>query len=216
MNNESRFWRDTILSKLHPGWQLELGSQSVPGSIDLAQHTAAIYLVDTSSDWRLAGTTRTSDMLEISEEINSGAIDGARVMNAAGSCVLAAGERRLDVNTDRLEIEYAVKLAVGALVQTQCYQLAKDTPTGLNGHWLYLVYRMRDGSAIARPAMLTARSTPFALLDPEVLEGFVARIIQADTTTAASTIGRQLRASGGAIFPGDEVADEQERPKPLG
>lgn len=219
-SNEARFWRDTVLSTVNPGWRLSLGDAARSGRPEFAQLTAAIYLVDTSSDWRLAGMTEPSDMLAIEQRIRSGEIDGKRIADAAGWCVLdnsRPGTREHD-RDEAANAEFAIKLAVGALVQTRCYELAKAGPCGLSGHWMYLVYRMRDGSSVARPAMAPVRATPFSLMEPSMLEASIARIVHADTSAAAhtSSIARRLHESGGAILAGDAAQDGQTavRPRP--
>ena len=219
-NNEARFWRDTVLTQLHPGWTLALGDNARSGSIDLANSTAAIYLVDTSSNWRLAGLTRPADMLALEEQIRAGKIPVDRIMSAAGWAVAENAGQLLSQTEQEAarDAEYAVKVTVGALVQTQCYELAKQSQSGLSGHWLYLVYRMRDGSVIGRPAMLPMKPSPFPLLRPEALEGCVRHILQADASAsvATSAIARRLHESGGPILADADTSSHTDRPRPPG
>ncbi|HWS26423.1 MAG TPA: hypothetical protein VN259_07615 [Xanthomonadales bacterium] len=219
--DEDRFWRDIVFATMNPGWTIALGDKAQGGTPGCARLTAAVYLVDTSSSWRIAGLVRPEDMLHIESQIRCGAIPADKVKNAAGWCVLENARPHRDADQHErdnpADAEHAVKLAIGALVQTQCYEQAKAGP-GLAGHWLYLVYRMRDGSSVARPAMLPVRTTPFALMDPSMLEACISRIVYADTSASAATssIAKRLQESGGAILAGDEAPSETaaERTRP--
>ncbi len=196
----------------------------------IASLTAAVYLIDTSSSWRMAGLIDPRCMPQMQEQVRQGSLDADRITMAASWCILdhcKPDPEPSQAIPDEAKVanqvaNRAIELAVAALVQTRCYELAKSGPTGLNGHWLYLVYRMRDGTAIARPAMLPARQIGLSLLEPATLESCIERIIEADTSAslATSSIARRLHECGGAILPGSlatepNAAAQGIRPRPL-
>jgi len=199
MNGEATFWK-SLAEGLNPGWQIDFRSgQSGLPQTPLSTIDNYVYAFDTGVGW-LASAGISSSEVERAAEATNAAAPGIRsaVPNAAAQCISAAADA--GSSFDRERVREALTLTLVAITQTQTFPTAHKTHRpGQRLHWIYVVYRLRDGSRIGRPACVVAPRD--GLLDPEALDDLVARIVAADTAPgSSSSVSEMLRRYGGAIL----------------
>ncbi|MRD49690.1 hypothetical protein GHT07_20665 [Caenimonas koreensis DSM 17982] len=193
MSGEHRMWRE-LMQRANPGWSFSVGRHAQLGQGALSLDTF-VYLVDVATAWSVAGGLAESEFrrllraLEAAPAMAASARDGANGIREAADANLAR---------DTEEAEGLIVTALAALTQTQTFVRAREAQQGrLTGHWLYLVYRLRDGSVLGRPGFAT-QGMP-GLLSPERLHGLVVQTVAVDTGASGPTsVGRMIAAGGGA------------------
>ncbi len=195
MSHERRFWED-LAAAVNPGWDFSLSDDVVPGEGLLSTYRVYIYTVDTSTVWTMEGATTEQGMerAHATLSLRKEAIPG--LLSAAGEQVLACGQD--SAARASKPAQQAVTLALLALTETQTYVAAKQTTGSLEGHWLYLVYRLKDGAALSRPAFIRSKRTGF--LAPDALLHLVRQVVAMDTAQTIGTVTTQIALGGGAVI----------------
>ena len=215
MKNEQQFWQD-LAGTINPGWAVRVDPLSNnPSGTALAGKDVFIYVVDVANAWFGAGALLSSDAPKIATWANdqlaaeSGilTIGSANTADVAGKAIALCGALGADAADP--EVGAAVSMTTAALQATQTYALA--VPANLQrgegamaGHWIYIAYRTRDGQGIiTRPVWLSTvhpgigRAGRF--LDPSDLMQMVRTVVQSETTSSQTMVGRALADEGGAI-----------------
>jgi len=194
--HERQFWED-IVRAANPDWQFALDNNARAGTGTLSTLRVRVYTVDTSCLWTMAGATTENEMMRaraalLKQERHTD------VISAAGECVVENGAASVEASSK--EAHQAVTLALIALTGMQTFHAAKQATGSLEGHWLYLVYRLKGGGTLSRPAFLRAEEP--GLLTVEDLLSFVRDIVARDThpTSATTSVGMKLRDGGGAVL----------------
>ena len=191
MENEKRFF-EQVAQAANAGWSLKLAPELSPGDMNLSQYAARLYVVDTSTGWAGAISVDGFALARASAKASGWTTD--QMADSTGALISKLG--REDAPNDSPELVQCLQVMAAALTGTQTFEVAK--PTGLDGHWLYIGYRMLDGSTICRP--LFFRSHGLGFVPPEALTDVVRRVVAQDTRTPTSTVGRMLKRSGGALL----------------
>ncbi len=191
--NEKRFF-EQIAQTSNEGWTLKLAAHLTPGEMNLSDYNALLYVVDTSTGWTGAGaiTVDGFGLARASAQASGWTTD--QMADSTGALISKLG--REGAPHDSPELAQCLQVMAAALTDTQTFEIAK--PTGLDGHWVYIGYRMLDGSTICRP--LFFRSGGQGFIPPEALTDVVRRVVVQDTKATNSTVGRMLKRAGGALL----------------
>lgn len=96
-----------------------------------------------------------------------------------------------------------------ALADTKTFDVVQKRTGGVAGHWIYLVYTLRNGVLLGQPMYASVTEKKF--MDPDDLDGMVQLAISADTTNPNTVVGSQIATSGGAML--SEAWSHTKKPK---
>jgi hypothetical protein len=191
--NEKRFF-EQIAHTSNEGWTLKLAAHLTPGEMNLSDYTALLYVVDTSTGWAGAGAMAVDGFALALASAKASGWTTDQMADSTGALISKLG--RESAPHDSPELAQCLQVMAAALTGTQTFEIAK--PNGLDGHWVYIGYRMLDGSTICRP--LFFRSGGQGFIPPEALTDVVRRVVVQDTKATGSTVGRMLKRAGGALL----------------
>ena len=175
-------------------WTVKLQPHMVPGQMDLASYTARVYLVDTSTGWTAAGALQPSGFATVAKAQRDAGLSLDQVMDMAGQAISRLG--RDQPGADAPEVAQAIQLTAAALAGTQTFKTVQ--PTGLDGHWIYIGYRMLDASTICRPGFFRTGEPGFA--DPAAITHYVRQVVAHDRGNPKSVTGQMLKRAGGSLL----------------
>ena len=193
MKKEHAFFEQLAGAAL-PGWDVKLQPNKTPGQMNLASYTARIYLVDTSTGWTAAGALQPSGFAGLRAHFEARRLDIGTVTDLAGQAVTQLGREQPAPRSP--DIGKAIELVAAALTDTQTFKTVQAS--GLDGHWVYIGYRMLDASTICRPGFFRT-STP-GFVAPEALAHYVRQVMAHDLANPQSSVGQMLKRAGGAII----------------
>lgn len=193
MTNEKAFFEQMAGGAL-PGWDVKLQPNMTPGQMNLASYTARIYLVDTSTGWTAAGALQPSGFAGLRGHFAKQQMDIDTVTDMAGQAVTHLG--RTQPAPGSPEIGKGIELVAAALTGTQTFKTVQAS--GLDGHWIYIGYRMLDASTICRPGFFRTGTAGFVA--PEALTHYVRQVMAHDLASPKSSVGQMIKRAGGAII----------------
>lgn len=198
-SNESKFW-EQIAAQGNPGWKMAIGPSMEAGEISLSGCDTYLYVVDTKTGWTSAGATQGECLHRAKrtypEVMKLTQMTAAALASAAAGMIIHAA--RTGAAPDSEESIRAINGVAYALVDTKTFDVVQQRTGGVAGHWIYLVYTLRNGDLIGRPMYAMDVTTKF--LDPGKLNDIVQQVIAADTGNPASVVGSQLASAGGAVL----------------
>ncbi|WOB11235.1 hypothetical protein [Piscinibacter gummiphilus] len=190
--HEKRFW-ERLLTDVNPGWSITVeGSGAAP----LSDQKVCVYVVDSSNLWMQAGATTAAGMANGARILDQDKELSEMAIAAAGSSTVAASEA---TNKGAPSAEVSM-LALMALTRMRTYEVVKAQFGDVEGHWLYMVYRMKDGSYISRPGFLRPPSPELGFLPVEAVLSAARHLVALDHQNAFSEVGKKLRGCGGAYI----------------
>jgi hypothetical protein len=193
MKKEQAFFEQMAGTAL-PGWDVKLQPHMTPGQMDLASYTARIYLVDTSTGWTAAGALQPSGFAGLRAHFAALRLGIDKVTDMAGQALNQLGRDQPEPGSP--DIGKSIELVAAALTETQTFKTVQAS--GLDGHWVYIGYRMHDASTICRPGFFRTGAPGFVA--PEGLEHYVRQVVAHDLASTKSSVGQMLKRAGGAII----------------
>ena len=193
MKKERAFFEQLAGAAL-PGWDVKLQANMAPGHMDLASYTARIYLVDTSTGWTAAGTLQPSGFAGLRAHFAALRLDIGTVTDMAGQAVSQLGRDQPAPGSP--DIGKGIELVTAALTETQTFKTVQAS--GLDGHWVYIGYRLHDASTICRPGFFRTGAPGF--VDPGALTHYVRQVVAHDLGNTNSVTGQMLKRAGGSIL----------------
>jgi len=190
---EKRFFESLIVVD-SAGWTVRLEPHMQPGSMDLATYSARLYVVDSSTGWTGAGAMQPVGFADAAERARAAGFTIDQMAESVGAMISKLG--REQVRAGDPQIGDCLQLMAAALTGTQTFEIAKGR--GLDGHFMYVGYRMLDGSTISRPMFFSGG--PAGFVGPDTITDMVRRVVVQDHKTPDSTVGRMLKKSGGALL----------------
>jgi hypothetical protein len=158
-----------------------------------------VYAFDTGAGWLASGGMSSGEVQRAAAATNAAPLEiRSAAPNAAAHCISDAADAGSSYDSQRAR--EALSFTLIAITQTQTFAAAHETRApGRRLHWVYVVYRMRDGSRVGRPACVGAQQE--GLFDPEGLADLITRIVAADTAPgSSSSVSQLLRRYGGAVL----------------
>lgn len=193
--NEKRFW-ERLLTDVNPGWAITINEGG--GGAPFSNQKVCVYVVDSSNLWMRAGATTTAEMLDGARRLDRDKELADMAIAAAGSSTVAASSGQTDASL----CAEVPRLALMALTRMRTYKIVQEQFGDVAGHWLYLVYRMKDGSFISRPAFLRPPAAGGGFLPLEAVVSATQQLVALDHKSVSSEVGRKIRACGGAYVYG--------------
>lgn len=196
MNEVEKRFFETLAGTDAESWTVKLEPHMQPGAMDLAKYTSRLYIVDSSTGWTGAGAITPDGFAVAVEQGRAAGLTGTQLADVLGGLVSRLGREQPTAGDP--EISRCLQLMAGALTSTQTFEIAKGR--GLDGHFIYVGYRMLDGSTICRPIFFNGG--PAGLVAADTITDMVRRVVVHDHKTPDSTVGRMLKRSGGALLAG--------------
>lgn len=209
--NEIKFW-EAITGEENPDWTIRFPDGHNPAEGNLSKFTARIYAIDTSSDWISAGAI-TPDNFRKSREILM--IDkSAQELVIHGAAAFVSEVSKMGAVAGDPILDQCLASVVAALSTTKTFETGEAFK--LEGHWLYVVYRMQDGKTLTgRPIAIPSPGTSF--LDIQALRSLVQNVINYDLSNGSKTsVGSIIQKCGGLILADLYKKPDQQRPSPRG
>ena len=175
-------------------WTVKLQPHMVPGQMDLASYTTRVYLIDTSTGWTAAGALQPSGFAGVVKAQRDAGLSLDLVMDMAGQAISRLGKDQ--PGADAPEVAQAIQLTAAALASTQTFKTVQ--PSGLDGHWIYMAYRMLDASTVCRPGFFRTGVPGFA--EPAAITHYVRQVVAHDLGSPKSVTGLMLKRAGGSIL----------------
>lgn len=154
-----------------------------------------VYVVDTSTEW-MAAAAMERTAFEISKsQAKAIGMSPLDVADAAGQSISRLG--KIQPTADDPYVVSCIQLTVAAISHTSTFQLVQ--PKGVDGHWLYLTYRMMDASTVARPVYLNPPAQS-GFLSAAMLRAVIQKVVAQDTRQENAVVYQELRHGGGALI----------------
>jgi hypothetical protein len=196
MSNERIFW-EQLLKTMHPEWSIAIPNGNPVGSLNVAELVVHVYLVDASNLWVLMGSTREADAERAKAQTTAAPDWAEKLVGSIGNYLVECGDKGVDESS--AQAHQAVSMSLLALSRTRTFDEAKRLTSRLAGHWLYILYRLKDGTVLARPGFIGAKGP--GLLRPEELHGILKRIVATDTAASATSfIAGEISRGGGVAI----------------
>jgi hypothetical protein len=216
MSNEHAFW-DDLATRMNPGWTISVGKDFNPGDGALgAAYDTFVYMIDTSTLWISAGATKNSEVLRAKQQLAQSRLPPGAAADAAGLSILECGKQ--STPADHADAARAITAAVCAVTETQTYQQALARTGSPAGHWIWLVYKLKnDGTPLGRP-LYAKDDSRHGFMTMDQLKDVIAAALSNDIANPDSSVGAKVRAGGGvdlhpelsAMFA--QVTRERQRP----
>lgn len=202
-DGETAFWESTFKEAFcasNPSWVGHLvhrPGESVERRNVLGTQDVLLYLVDTSNLWILGGAATSEDMKKARSIQDESPVAEEFAVANAGSLILDCSTRKL--KHDDKDAIAAASVSLAALAATQAYRYVMSKLGSPAGHWVYLVYRLADATAVARPVFIRKRER-LAFIDPDELTALVKRVVAQDLADPQGSISRNVMQAGGVTL----------------
>lgn len=196
MSNERIFW-ERLLETMHPEWSIAIPNGNPIGSLNVAELVVHVYLVDASNLWVLMGSTREVDAERAKAQTTAAPDEADTLVGSIGNYLVECSDKGLGESSPMAQ--QAVSMSLLALSHTRTFDEVKRLTSRLAGHWLYILYRLKDGTVLARPGFIGAKGP--GLLRPQELHGILRSIVASDTSASASGfVASEVRRGGGVAL----------------
>lgn len=152
-----------------------------------------VYLVDTSNLWNVVGGVSEEGMTQLIAHADSA--PAALYQMAPGLAGMAV--RKASSTGARLSDSACQNALTFASFYLACTETRTEVSTtgSLRGHWLVLLYHLRDGSTQLRPVF--SRATAACKFGAESFVGAVLDVVVKDLHGGVSQVSKQVQAAGG-------------------
>lgn len=193
MNAERKFW-ETVLAAANPSWNVQADPSLLPGTY--SQHDVRVYVVDATSGWMSAGCVSTQEMARVATFVSARDEERGRIAAEAPGFIHDRASRKPQPTA--AEVEQVISMALCVLTQTQTFSRVQEMQGKLAGHWLYLVYRLRDESIMGRPVFVGAAPTA-GFLGTDAINQSVNHVLRADHASNQG-VAQMVRQGGGQVL----------------
>lgn len=193
MNNEKKLF-EQALSAASGDWDIRLEPHMEPGSFELSKYISRLYVVDTSTGWIGAGAIEPKEFDAAIKWAKKNGLTQDDCAQRLSIKTLELGEKKLVAGD--ASIADCLQLMAATMAKSKSFELAKSK--SLDAHFLYVTYRMKDGSAICRPFIFSTQTQGFC---PSVeLQEALRYVISLDLGSSSTEVGRLIKKSGGPIL----------------
>lgn len=201
---EGEFWA-WVYQQTNPEWDIRIGRTWAPGQ-KAERLDCCVYAVDVASGWVGCAAMPRASVGKMAEAARKSVMGLGGATDAAGQLVHEAAMAEAEAGSP--DYEATMTVVTLALSTTRTYEMGQATAPSKAQHWLYLVYACRNGTFVARPAMVRSEATSL-LLPTDVLGKFIGDVVALDLKGGATEVGRSVRDAGGA-----EVGEMFRRTRP--
>jgi hypothetical protein len=189
-NGEREFWQ-RLMQAINPAWDIALNREG-DRALNISDQTARVYVVDTSNLWTLMGATSPQEVHRVDMEVRAAQAEGLNALNVAPFAVKEGSDKSVKPGTK--QAEELVALALAAITQSQLYPVVLEKTGSAAGHWVYIIYRLKNGDILGRQGFTAGANEALA---PDLLLGFVRHLVETDTSSRGK-VGDLLAKGGGA------------------
>jgi hypothetical protein len=190
---EHQFWEGVVKTS-NPGWNVKLQPDWKERN-SLEELVVYSYILDVSNGWTVVGGFGL-DIFErvyaLYREVKPSHMK--RHLDQIHNTLLAASDANVQAGSQ--EAVNACVLSMVSWCNAKTFEAARQASPRLEGHWISVLYRLKDGACLRRPAFVQKDGFP-AAIDPGSLCAMVEQIIRTDRNPK-SNVGQQIRAGGGA------------------
>lgn len=192
--NERQFW-ERLLTAASPGWSISVNGKE-EGQAPLCDQRVRVYVLDSSNLWLRCGASSALSMEKGARVLQQDKSLADIAIAAAGSCTVD----RSDAGTSSEEqVSEVVMLSLLALTRTATFEVVKSKFGNVEGHWLYMVYRLNDGSFLSRPGFLRPHSSDGnGFLPVDVVLAAAKQMVALDRGNVDGVVRGKMEACGGA------------------
>lgn len=178
---------------LNPGWEIRPGSPGDSMDDSPWHNDGCLYAVDVGSGWvcmapfpydRATRALKQASDRDIRRSLTRAAPFGV------------AGRVNDRPSHEVYRHEHILGIVLLAVAQTQTFEVAYRQRGNGFAHCLYLVYGLKDGSLLGRPALVS--SPKRVSMHPAELRTMVRRVIAMDLLQQTAVVNDAIRAGGGA------------------
>lgn len=193
MNAERKFW-ETVLSAANPTWDVQVDPSLSPGTF--SKQEVRVYVVDATHGWMSAGCVSTEEMARVATFLSGRGEERSRLpAEAPGFIHDRAGHRPQPTAAD---VEQVISMALCALTQTRTFSQVQLMQGKLAGHWLYVVYRLRDDTVMGRPVFFVGEPMT-GFLAADAIKSAVRQVLRADLESNRH-VAEMVRQGGGQVL----------------
>lgn len=192
MNNEKAF-REKLLGTMNPDWIA--ARHDDPGALT-SQYTVRLYCVDTSTGWLASGAVSESNFKALRANMSA-----ETKRTATGMAVFASNEAsKAMAPADAKATIQAIEGVAIYMSATRTYDIVQGQKGDLKGHWIALVYGLRNGARISRPIYFSEPTVPGVFMPHQDLLNLVRRTIDSDLANPNSMVSQEAMRGGGVVF----------------
>lgn len=192
-NGERGFWAD-IVAAANPGWTVQLDPGWGQDGALFSGLNVFLYVFDTSTGWKAACATSQQDMMRARRDLEASGSRRNAIKDACGSAICDAADQ--GTTAVDLMAKQALMLSMVNMTDTRTFALVAEKLGTITGHWLTILYRLKDGTSLTRPAYTEGRAIS-GLMSPEHLTKWVKEIVAIDTANKASSVYQIMQSAGG-------------------
>jgi hypothetical protein len=192
---ESDFWK-SMACTVNPGWKIERAEEFGDEPVGFEEQSVRIYIVDTRTGWRAAGSCTISAASLLTSSRSS---RGRCVEDWKSDAEYAVQEvSKLPAEHDHIRIRQAISAAWVSLTFTQTYALVVRQQAGSPaGHWIFILYQCNDRSLVSRPFFIRDSRTRAGMFLPTgQLQEMIQKAVAADVY-GSNSVSATIRRSGG-------------------
>jgi len=190
---EHQFW-EAVAGQANPQWKVRLDKDWLQNN-KLSDIRAYCYVVDTQADWMCSGGLSANDLKKAERLYKDVPIH--KKNDFMGAMKLGIVElANANAQYDDPAVAEVTGMAMASMFGTRTIKLARQAHPGLEGHWILILYRQRDGGLMTRPVYLSPATAGIASLTPDLLRSCVRQAIQADMTPGTE-VHKMIRLGGG-------------------
>lgn len=176
------------------GWNVKSESEWNEQGVFFDEKMINLYVYDTSSHWVAMCQTRSKDMQHAEKEVEKLTVSGQAKNRLTDSCAQQIG-KAADGRADFKSADARKALLTSMfLITGSCrYMTVKDSASAKGGHWLTILYRLRDGSLMTRISFTSIGSQQ---MDKTELSDWAEWIVGQDLTSDEH-VGKAIMSAGG-------------------
>lgn len=190
---ERGFWADTVAAA-NPGWTVQLDPGWGKDGALFSNLNVFLYAYDTATGWKAACATSQQDMLKARRDLEASGSRRNAIKDACGSAICDAADQ--SATASDVLARQALMISMINMTDTRTFALVKEKLGDVTGHWLTIMYRLKDGTCLTRPAYAEGRAIS-GLMSPEQLAKWVREIVAADTGNTATSVYQVMQSAGG-------------------
>lgn len=194
-SGENAFWEGAFRASAI-GWEKVRRDADPQAAAAMAELRLRVYLVDTHAHAVNAMLTHVRALHQAHQLVTKREELRQAVQQAGVSKVLQISDAQASADTalQSEAFDAALKLLAASATYTR---IIESNPEGLAGHWMLILYRLKDGSYLTRPMFWTTPEDTQPLLTPQELHLQVTTALRFDQGARETGIGRRIAQGGG-------------------
>ena len=194
--NEDKFWANLLVGS-NPGWSVSMADSWGEGRSAPAHLTANIYAFDTSTGWSGTCAVTPEDLIRAADILEGSQSRRNAALIHAHHELLRAADRNIVASENAARRTMVLNMYY--IAQSQTLKVVRTRYGTVQGHWLCLLYRFKQGQSMIRPAF---RSNVIGSesMRQQLLAQWASEVIHEDQNARDSGLQRQLRVGNQLVL----------------